>query len=109
MHAGVANAIGAIVGRVKIRKSGIITSPSEGIYRVHFPEGPKDFNLEGEAIKSLEDQLGTLALAEAAAGGTESAHLTVHRDIKRANVEERDVFIEATILVEASGRPPTSH
>ena len=109
MHAGVANAIGAIVGRVKIRKSGIITSPSEGIYRVHFPEGPKDFNLEGEAIKSLEDQLGTLALAEAAAGGTENAHLTVHRDIKRANVEERDVFIEATILVEASGRPPTSH
>ena len=32
-HAGVANAIGAVVGRVTFRKSATITSPSEGLYR----------------------------------------------------------------------------
>jgi hypothetical protein len=34
-HAGVANAIGAVVGQVTMRKTGVITSPSEGCFCVH--------------------------------------------------------------------------
>ena len=34
-HAGVANAIGAVVGRLTLRRAGTVTSPSEGLFRVH--------------------------------------------------------------------------
>jgi len=107
-HAGVANAIGAVVGRVTMRQSGTITAPSEGIFRVHFVDGPEDFSVEDEALTALEERLGKIATAEAKAGGTENVQLVARRDIKRANAESRDIFIEATVSVEASGRPRTS-
>ena len=107
-HAGVANAIGAVVGRVTMRQSGTITAPSEGIFRVHFVDGPEDVSVEDEALTALEERLGKIATAEAKAGGTENVQLVARRDIKRANAESRDIFIEATVSVEASGRPRTS-
>ena len=42
-HAGVANAVGAVVGRVRIRAAGTITRPDEGIFRVFAGAGPRDF------------------------------------------------------------------
>jgi N-methylhydantoinase A/oxoprolinase/acetone carboxylase beta subunit len=48
-HAAVANAIGAVVGRITVRRSGTITAPSEGVFRVHFAEGPQDFHSEDDA------------------------------------------------------------
>ena len=39
-HAAVANAIGAVVGRITVRRSGTITAPSEGIFpRALLPRG----------------------------------------------------------------------
>jgi N-methylhydantoinase A/oxoprolinase/acetone carboxylase beta subunit len=104
-HAGVANAIGAVVGQVTFRKSGIVTAPSEGKYRVHFETGPEDFTDPDHAMTRLETSLRVEAEAEAKAAGAGDIHVTSQRDIRRAQIEARDVFIEAVLTVEASGRP----
>ncbi|QUJ76093.1 hydantoinase/oxoprolinase family protein [Sulfitobacter albidus] len=104
-HAGVANAIGAVVGRVTMRESGTITAPSEGRYRVHLAEGPEDFGDEAGALARLEEVLRARARAAAEAAGAADIQVSVTRDIRRAGVEEREVFVEASVTVEAAGRP----
>ena len=45
-YAEVANAVGAVVGRVTMRESGSVTAPSEGLYRVYLDQGPADYSSE---------------------------------------------------------------
>ena len=104
-HAGVANAIGAVVGRVTIRQSGEISTPAEGRFRVHLEGGPEDFPDAEQALTRLETYLSALAQEEAEAAGAEGIRVTATRDIKTAEAEGREVFIQAVITVEASGRP----
>lgn len=104
-HAGVANAIGAVVGRITMRRSGTVTSPSEGMFRVHLAEGPEDFAAADPALDRLEQVLRNEAGAAAMAAGAEGLHIRVDRDVKTARAEAREVFVEATLTVEASGRP----
>jgi hypothetical protein len=108
-HAAVANAIGAVVGRITMRRSGTVTALAEGVYRVHFIDGPKDFISEDVALQALEEWLSAAAMADAQESGSENIQVSANREIKRARTEARDVFIEATIFVEASGRPRVSH
>lgn len=104
-HGGVANAIGAVVGRVTMRRQGTVTAPSEGRFRVHFETGPIDFAESEAALKALEDYLTEQAKSDAEASGAEDIHVHAERDVKVAEAEAREVFIEAVITVEASGRP----
>jgi len=104
-YAGVANAIGAVVGRVTMRQSGTITSPSEGKYRVHLVEGPQDFGDQHAALDMLEEVLRRAAIADAQAAGAEDIQVSVARDIRTAGIESREVFVEAVLTVEAAGRP----
>ena len=104
-HAGVANAIGAVVGRVTMRRSGTVTSPSEGRFRVHLDGGPEDFADAGAALGRLEQVLRGQAEGDAQTAGAEGIHLSVEKDIRTARAEAREVFVEATLTVEASGRP----
>lgn len=104
-HAGVANAIGAVVGRVTIRRAGTVTSPAEGRFRVHLDAGPQDYNDAEQAMQALQDTLEYEARREAEEAGAEDIHLTATRDIRKAKAEAQDVFLQAEILVEASGRP----
>ncbi|MEO9576493.1 MAG: hydantoinase/oxoprolinase family protein [Tateyamaria sp.] len=103
--AGVANAIGAVVGRVTMRHSGTVTSPSEGRFRVHLDTGPEDFAGADPALARLEETLRDRAMAAAKAAGAEEIDVRVHRDIRTAQAEAREVFVEATLTVEAAGRP----
>lgn len=104
-HAAVANAIGAVVGRITLRKSGTITSPSEGLFRVHCLGDPKDFLSSQEAIDYLETSLVSETENEVRKAGAEDVHVSVSRDVKTARAEAQNVFVEAVISVEASGRP----
>ena len=104
-HGGVANAIGAVVGRVTMRRQGTVTAPSEGRYRVHFETGPEDHNDSEAALSALENHLRAQALADAHGSGAEDIHVHAERDVTMAQADGRDVFIEAVITVEASGRP----
>ncbi|MBU3000046.1 hydantoinase/oxoprolinase family protein [Roseovarius nubinhibens] len=104
-HAGVANAIGAVVGRVTIRRAGTVTAPGEGRYRIHLDSGPQDFTQEDEALTALSDHLLREARDTAIAAGAEDIQHKIAQDIRKAQAEGREVFLEAEITVEVSGRP----
>ena len=108
-YAEVANAVGAVVGRVTMRESGSVTAPSEGLYRAHLDQGPEDYSCEKAALDALEKELREKALAKARSTGAEDIQMHVAKDIRKAQTENREIFVEATLTVEASGRPRIAH
>ena len=108
-HAGVANAIGAVVGQISQRASGLVSSPGEGRFTAHLPEGLQTFNERDAALDALEAALLAEASTRARQAGAEDLHVTTSRDIREAQVEGRPMFIEATVTVTASGRPRVAH
>jgi N-methylhydantoinase A/oxoprolinase/acetone carboxylase beta subunit len=108
-HAGVANAIGAVVGQVAQRATGLVTSPGEGRFTAHLPDGMAVFVDRDAALAALEAALVQEASARARAAGAEDLSITVTRDIREAQVEGRAMFIEATLSATASGRPRVAH
>ena len=104
-HGGVANAIGAVVGRVVIRRAGVVTAPAEGRYRAHLESGPEDFAEAETAMAVLEAALGAEARAAAEVAGAVDVQVHARRDLREAEAEGRRVFLEAGIVVEAGGRP----
>ena len=108
-HAGVANAIGAVVGQISQRVSGQITSPSEGRYTLHLPEGLRNLPDRDAALAEMEAHLTREASARARQSGAEDLRITVVRDIRSAEVEGQTMFIEAVVTVTASGRPRVAH
>ena len=104
-NTGVASAIGAVVGRVTMRASGTITSPVDGQYRVHLPEALLDFSDEVVAISTLEEHLRDKAEADAKAAGVDNVEVEITHKIQKANVEGKDIFVEAKVCVTGTGRP----
>ncbi|MGX9356152.1 hydantoinase/oxoprolinase N-terminal domain-containing protein [Roseobacteraceae bacterium S113] len=101
---GVANAIGAVVGRITVRREGSVTSAGEGRYRAHLETGPQDFADAEAAMSAVAATLTGQVRAEAEAAGAQDVQTTVSRDVRQAQIEAREVFVEAMIRVEASGR-----
>ncbi len=108
-HAGVANAIGAVVGQVSQRAQALLSSPSEGRFTAHLPAGLQHFNDRDTALAALESALIAEASTRARAAGAEDLRLSVTRDIREADIEGRTMFIEATLTVTATGRPRVAH
>ena len=108
-YAGVANAIGAVVGQVSQKAQALITSPGPGRFTVHLPEGLQHFDSRDAAFDVTEAALVIEASTRARAAGAEDLRLTTRRDIREAEVEGSPMFIEATLTVTASGRPRVAH
>ena len=108
-HAGVANAIGAVVGQVSQRATGLVTSPGEGQFIAHFAGGLVKFTERDAALSAMEAALIAEATTRARAAGAEDLRISTARDIREATVEGRAMFIEATLMATASGRPRVAH
>lgn len=108
-HAGVANAIGAVVGQVSQRASGLVSSPGEGRFTAHLAGGLKTFNSREEALAAMEAAVVAEAGALARAAGAADVRVVVQREVKEAQVEGQSMFIEATVSATASGRPRVAH
>lgn len=108
-HAGVANAIGAVVGQVSQKVTGIVTSPSEGRYVAHLPGGLETFTNADAALDALEAALRAEAESRARAAGAEDLRLTAARDLREVDIEGRKMFVEASVSVTAAGRPRVAH
>jgi hypothetical protein len=104
-HAGVANAIGAVVGQVAMSATGTVTSQGAGQFVVHLQDGIHVFTDQDTALSHLETALATDASTKVSDAGVEEIRLTVTREIKEATVENQSMFIEATVRVTAQGRP----
>lgn len=101
----VANAIGAVVGQISMRETGSITSPSDGRFLLHLPEGPQEMRTKAEALQAMESHLRKRASTAARAAGAVDIRLSVKREIRQSTVEGRDMFVDAELTVTASGRP----
>ena len=104
-HADVANAVGAVVGRVRITRAATITQPEPGLFRAHLPDGIRDFPSADAARDGAAEALETLARAEAAAAGAIGIETVPDWLETAATVEGQPVFVEARMTVTATGRP----
>jgi N-methylhydantoinase A/oxoprolinase/acetone carboxylase beta subunit len=108
-HAGVANAIGAVVGQVSQRAQGLVSSPSAGRFVAHLMTGLVAFNDREQALATMEAAVIAEASKRARGAGAEDLRLVVTRDVREAEVEGRAMFIEAMVTATASGRPRVAH
>ena len=103
-YAEVANAVGAVVGRVRVRHSCTITQPTRGQYRVHLDDQPT-FGSVDNAVARATELLTEAALAAADRAGAATPDVASDWQARTAVVEGREIFVEGTLTVEASGRP----
>ncbi|MDQ2065972.1 hydantoinase/oxoprolinase family protein [Xinfangfangia sp. CPCC 101601] len=108
-HAGVANAIGAVAGQVSQRVTGMVSSPAEGRFTAHLPGGLEHFSDREAALDAMEAALREEATARAKLAGAVDLRLTASRDLREVEIEGRTMFIEANVVVTASGRPRVAH
>jgi N-methylhydantoinase A/oxoprolinase/acetone carboxylase beta subunit len=104
-HAGVANAIGAVVGQSSVHAEGLVSSPGPGLFVAHLTEGPRRFTDRDTAIRELRRVLEAEARDKALAAGMEDMRITVAQDLNEVEIEGQPMFIEARIRVTVIGRP----
>lgn len=104
-HAGVANALGAVVGQVAMHVEGQVTAPAPGLFVAHLTSGPARFAEAEAAVAALAEDLAAQALARARAGGVEAPRLVQDREDLGAEVEGQRMLVEVKLRVTATGRP----
>lgn len=104
-EAGVANAIGAVVGQVSMRADGMISSPVPGLFVAHLANGPERFTTPEAAITELTQELTDKATHQAQAAGVDTPLLSTNREDITAEIEGQPMIIEIRLSVTAHGRP----
>ncbi|MCO4316910.1 hydantoinase/oxoprolinase family protein [Phyllobacterium sp. 21LDTY02-6] len=105
----VANALGAVVGQVRVAVEALVSQPTEGLFRVSAGNVLADFADEDEALGFAETALREQVMLLSQEAGTDEAQIGIRRDIKAATVEDQRKFIEAVIIATATGRPRIAH
>lgn len=103
--ADVANALGAVVGQVRVAAEALISQPREGLFRLASGDEVRDFLDEAEALAAAEKDVRRRAADLAVAAGSDSAEITVTRDVRAVTIEGQRKFVEAGVVAVASGRP----
>ena len=104
-HADVANALGAVVGHVKITGESVILSPGSGRYRVHGPAAQHDFHALEAAAEAAIAGLRANILIRAEAAGADNAEIVIDRKDVSAFTDGQEIFVESRITAVATGRP----
>ena len=104
-HADVANAIGAAVGKVRVRRQVTVSSPRRGLFRVHIGAEPSSY-FEPEAARDAAiEQAGSAVAAAMVAAGAPEFDLETHWEEKSVDVDGRVLFVEGVATVIGTGRP----
>ncbi|MBL0934557.1 MAG: hydantoinase/oxoprolinase family protein [Rhizobiaceae bacterium] len=103
--ADVANAIGAVVGQVRVSAEAVVTQPVEGIFRVSAGETISDHCSEDDALRIARAHLRDLAREAARRAGSDDVEIDVATDLRTASIEGQRAFIEASLRAVATGRP----
>lgn len=108
-HAGVANALGAVVGSVRQRQVIMITPAGGGRQvKVMYPEGPKTYATLEEGAAAATERAQSMARLKAEAAGAVAIDVTTTREDNAVTEGKETVFFESRITALASGRPATS-
>ena len=90
--------------KIKPKMEGGLEKPTRHVIDWKNP----DFLNEEKALDCLESFLVEQAIDQARDSGAANIVTKVSRDIKKAKAEAREMFVEAIVTVEASGRPRIS-
>ena len=104
-HADVANAIGAAVGKVRLRRRVTVSAPRRGVFRVHTGPEPGTFYELDPAKEAAIEQARAAVAAEMVAAGAPEFELETHWSEKSADVYGRSLFVEGIATVIGTGRP----
>jgi len=104
-YADVANAVGAVVGRVEVKVEVSILSPDGDRYEVMAAGAPAVFTVLSKAKAHAEKWAREEAMARAKTAGADTPDTALFWHERRATVEAREVLIEARLIATASGRP----
>jgi N-methylhydantoinase A/oxoprolinase/acetone carboxylase beta subunit len=108
-HADVANALGAVVGHVRITGETVILSPGPGRFRVHGPTDKHDFtDLEAAAAVAIAGLKADLTI-RAHAAGADAIDITIDRKNVSAFTDGQEIFVETRLFGVATGRPRLAH
>lgn len=109
-YAPVANAIGAVVGSVTQTVRLLISSQDSGaVYRVHLPDGVRDFVDLEEAAQFAAERAEREVRALADKAGAASAQVSVQRRDHTAVAAGDEFFLDSVVVAKASGRPHLAH
>jgi len=105
-HADVANAVGAVLGKVAQRVHITVTQPVRGTFKVFTPNGPQDFKGLAAAIAQARTLAAQEAHARALAAGALDPQVVFSQEDNQVNNDiDGNVFFEATVTATAWGRP----
>jgi N-methylhydantoinase A/oxoprolinase/acetone carboxylase beta subunit len=104
-HADVANAIGAVVGNVRVHVTAMISRPSDSCFRVHIEDEPKDFTELSDAVDFAERALRRQVARKAEANGAPHVGIAFQHDRKIVPIGGDELFLEMTISATGTGRP----
>jgi 5,10-methenyltetrahydromethanopterin hydrogenase len=105
-HADVCNAVGAVAGGVSQRVRILVTAPGENCYRVHLPEGLRDFANREEALALAREAARDMARDQAITAGALAPETELEEIDRVAEVFGGDpIFVEAEVIATAVGRP----
>jgi len=104
-HAEVANAVGAVAGKVEVAAERVILGSDGEAFQMTGGETPILFTGEIAALDAAEDAAVSEAMTRAIAAGAADPKTHVERHLKRATIESREVLVEARVIARAIGRP----
>ena len=104
-HADVANAIGAVVGHVRVTAEALIAQIEEGVFRLYMADAPNDFTSLDAAVSFSEQALTADARRRAIEAGAGNIEIRLSRKDNAAIVEGREILVDCLVKATASGRP----
>ncbi|KQY14121.1 hydantoinase [Rhizobium sp. Root482] len=104
-HADVANALGAVVGQVRMSATARVSQPEPGLYRVNSGEALDDYDSEAEAMDAAEMHVRRMSIDLAERAGADLPRIEIARDVDVAEIDGERSFIEARLVATATGRP----
>jgi N-methylhydantoinase A/oxoprolinase/acetone carboxylase beta subunit len=104
-HAGVANAVGAVVGSIKQSVRLQVKMLEEEHFRAYLGAEMRDFEDREEAVACAMDAARQLAEANARDAGAESVRVTVEREDSVISVRGLEVYLGTQVVATAVGRP----
>tara|TARA_Y100001970_G_scaffold37499_1_gene46332 strand:- start:12012 stop:14006 length:1995 start_codon:yes stop_codon:yes gene_type:complete len=103
-HFEIANAFGSAIGDIRLAHQITVSAPRRGLYRVHIDEPITFYDLKA-AQQFAEEKAEAHLRNEMRFAGGQSCNITHNWDLEQAIVEERELFVEATLKSRALGSP----
>jgi N-methylhydantoinase A/oxoprolinase/acetone carboxylase beta subunit len=105
MHADVANAVGAVVGRVRMTRECTISAPQQGQFIVHTGPTPELFVQLDQAIAHATEHLARALAGQMTDAGAAVFETTTTWTEQTVEVGGMPLFVEGMLSMTGSGRP----